>query len=534
MAGKKGSAGEKPVMFGQGERETEEDIRDVSHEGDDHHHDDDHHDDDHYEDHRDDHGDGNENHNENHNENNNENNNNNDNSDDDDHHDDDHDGDDHDGDDHDDDDHDDDDSDDDDSDDDGDDDDDSDDDGDDDHDGDDHDDDDHDDDDSDDDDEDGDGDDTAEDCDGSVVQPGAGAITGSSSDEVLNGTAGNDQIFGFDGDDVINGGAGNDRLFGGEGDDRVFGGDGNDRLSGGQGNDFVDGGDGNDQLCGGEGDDTLILGAGNDKATGGLGNDTFYVTEGNDVVIGGEDPDGKDIDVLDLTGAGNFTIQMTGPESGIVRFLDDEGNVTGQTVFKEIEKVICFTPGTAIATMQGERAVEELRVGDRVFTRDNGAQEILWIGRKKISLGAGTLPQRLQPILVRKGALGHGLPERDMMVSPSHRLLISGGPAQLYFGESEVLVAAKHLLGMHGIERKATAEVEYIHFLCERHEIVLSNGAWTETFQPGDYSLSGLGQEQREEIFELFPELKDEERVKEGGFAAARRTLKKHEAQLLF
>jgi hypothetical protein len=65
----------------------------------------------------------------------------------------------------------------------------------------------------------------------------------------------------------------------------------------------------------------------------------------------------------------------------------------------------------------------------------------------------------------------------------------------------------------------------------ERHEVVLADGAWTESFQPGDYTLKGMGNAQRQEIFELFPELKTAEGVAD--YQAARRTLKKHEAALL-
>ena len=177
--------------------------------------------------------------------------------------------------------------------------------------------------------------------------------------------------------------------------------------------------------------------------------------------------------------------------------------------------------------------MEDLRVGDRVFTRDNGAQKIRWIGRKKISLGAGTLSQKLQPILIRSGALGHGLPDHDTLVSPNHRMLLTSKRAQLYFGEAEILVAAKHLVGTPGFEHWITAEIEYVHFLCDHHEIVLSNGAWSETFQPGDFSLAGLGDSQRTEIYQLFPELENQPQ-KSQGYAAARRSLKHHEAQLLW
>jgi hypothetical protein len=132
---------------------------------------------------------------------------------------------------------------------------------------------------------------------------------------------------------------------------------------------------------------------------------------------------------------------------------------------------------------------------------------------------------------VQAGSLGHDLPERDMMVSPNHRLLVANDRTALYFDEHEVLVAAKHLISGQGVQAIDAAGISYIHFMCERHEVVLSNGAWTETFQPGDFTLKGMGNAQRSEIFDLFPELKTVTGLE--NYSAARKTLKRHEAALL-
>jgi hypothetical protein len=192
---------------------------------------------------------------------------------------------------------------------------------------------------------------------------------------------------------------------------------------------------------------------------------------------------------------------------------------------------ICFTPGSLIATPRGEVAAEALREGDTVFTRDNGAQSIVWTGRKELT-GADLQRQSdLLPVLIAKGALGNGLPERDLMVSPQHRVLLTSDRAAVYFEEREVLTAAKHLVGQPGIIRARAEPVSYIHFMCDNHEVVLSNGAWTESFQPGASSLGALEARQRAEIFTLFPELETEDGLT--GYNAARKTLKKHEAQLL-
>jgi len=209
--------------------------------------------------------------------------------------------------------------------------------------------------------------------------------------------------------------------------------------------------------------------------------------------------------------------------------------VTGETVninYSDIENlVICFTPGTLIATPSGQRAVETLREGDKVFTRDNGIQEIRWVGRRDLTPRDMTSTPSFQPVCVKAGALGDGLPERDLVLSPNHRSLMTGERASLNFGETEVLSAAKHLIGMDGIDAIQTGSVSYIHIMFDHHEVILSNAAWTESFQPGDYSLKGLKDAQRNEIFSLFPELQDQQGL--DGYQSARRGLKKHEARLL-
>jgi len=398
-------------------------------------------------------------------------------------------------------------------------------------------------------------------------------ISGEGSDTVYAG-GGNDTIYGGLGPDVpeafnvinfdLDGNAvdpitdnGRDFLDGGDGDDLIYGEDDDDTIYGGEGNDTLDGGIDNDLIFGGAGNDAIIGGQGADTMDGGFGNDTFFAglytdpltgdvyQEGvGDIVIGGEDPDDGDHDVLDLTGSVDFdvffedSIDPTGTsgESGRVIFYTDatKEEVRGELIFKEIEEVtgpICFTPGTLIATPKGEVAVEALREGDKVITRDNGIQEIRWVGKRTLERAELAEKPHFKPILLKKGCLGHGLPERDMVVSPQHRVLVASEMTELYFNETEVLVPAKHLTRKWGISQLETLRATYIHLMFDRHEVVLSNGAWTESFQPGEQSLSTMGEDVRNEIFALFPELKTPVGVND--YAAARRSLKAHEAQLL-
>ncbi|WP_135507438.1 Hint domain-containing protein [Roseovarius aestuariivivens] len=396
-------------------------------------------------------------------------------------------------------------------------------------------------------------------------------INGEDGDDSLLGEGGNDTLQGGDGDDTLDGGDGDDFLSDTDGtsDDSLLGGAGEDTLLAGGGDDFLDGGDDSDTLGGGSGDDTLLGGQGNDLLVGDSGADSIEGGDGNDtinlgdltsgdadadVAFGGADEDtfqnvgagdtvvggetGVDNDTLDLTGGGPLTINYQGgdptSEAGTVTFFTDatKTTVAGTLTFSEIENVIpCFTPGTRIATPTGERLVEDLREGDRIITRDNGLQEIRWVGRRDLTGSELRTAPHLKPILIRAGALGRGLPERDMMVSPQHRLLISNERSALYFEDREVLAAAKHLTGIEGVDAVEARGVSYIHFMFDQHEVVLSNGAWTESFQPGEQVLDGMGQAQKTEIFELFPELREADGIK--AYQAARRSLKKHEAQML-
>ncbi|MBP0483051.1 Ig-like domain-containing protein [Sagittula salina] len=356
--------------------------------------------------------------------------------------------------------------------------------------------------------------------------------------DLLEGYLGNDTIFGGDDDDTLRGGSGEDYLDGGIDDDEIYGGADNDTLIGGQGNDTLNGGAGVDSISGGDDRDVIVV----DSAAHGSGDVVDGGAGGFVDVADPADMPNMDYDILDLRGVGaqdidwrltNVTTDSNGNGiDGTVEFLDGAGGVTGSMDFFEIEEVVpCFTPGTLIATPSGEKLVEDLQVGDRVITRDNGIQEIKWVGRKDLTGHDLARKPHLNPVLIRAGALGNALPEHDMLVSPNHRVLVANDKTALYFDEREVLVAAKHLLGLDGVEEVQVGFVAYIHIMFEQHEVVLSNGAWTESFQPGDYSLKGIGNAQRQEILELFPELADTEGLR--GYAAARRSLKKHEAALL-
>ena len=354
-------------------------------------------------------------------------------------------------------------------------------------------------------------------------------------DDTIFGGAGEDVILGQGGNDSLDGGSASDSIDGGEGDDTLVGAGGQDELIGGAGNDVLNGGAGDDTLLGGLGQDTITSGTGGDRVRGGEESDLFlFDGAGDHQILGGEDADDSDVDVIDLTGIDRSTYRLIRgePEEGRIEFLDGGGNVIGRTNYAEIEEVIiCFTPGTLIATKRGEKPVQQLKVGDKVFTRDNGPQELRWIGRRNLNRGELNKMPQYMPVLIRAGALGDGSPQRDMMVSPNHRILITSELAEVMFGENEVLVAAKHLVSLDGVDVAPVSKVSYIHMMFDAHEVVLADGTWAESFLPGQQAMAGIKSDQKQEILDLFPELIDMRGLR--NFEAARRLLKAHEAHLL-
>jgi len=176
--------------------------------------------------------------------------------------------------------------------------------------------------------------------------------------------------------------------------------------------------------------------------------------------------------------------------------------------------IVCFVRGTLIEFADGSRPIESLKVGDLVQTLDNGHQPLRWIGSVKLGASALKATPKLLPIRIKAGALGTETPSSDLLVSPQHRVLVRSKVALKMFGATEVLVAAKQLLQIEGVDvAEDLHEVEYFHLLFDRHEVVTSNGAPTESLYTGAQALQSVGQAAREEIFTLFPELREKEFV---------------------
>ncbi|OYU16791.1 MAG: hypothetical protein CFE34_19140, partial [Rhodobacteraceae bacterium PARR1] len=293
------------------------------------------------------------------------------------------------------------------------------------------------------------------------------------------------------------------------------------------GADSLDGGDGADTLSGGAGNDTLIGGLGADSLSGGTGNDSLVAAQGDSLDAGS----GNDIiQLVDLAeaGAGSITVEggdgfdtlqqgLLKVKGSLVISGDPATGHSGSMIltdgtvvnFSGIEAIVCFAHGTLITTPGGPRRVERLVPGDLVLTRDHGAQPVRWAGSRQVSGAELSAQPKHAPIRIPAGALGPGMPARDLTVSPQHRILVGNRIAARMFDAPEVLVPAKDLVGHHGIHvLRSDGGVVYHHLMFDRHEVIEAEGAAAESLFPGPEAFDSLPKAAVAAILTLFPALK--------------------------
>ena len=152
---------------------------------------------------------------------------------------------------------------------------------------------------------------------------------------------------------------------------------------------------------------------------------TLYITQinGQDVVAGDSVTlVSGTVVTLNPDGTLSFDTSNSLGEETITYQISNE-NGTTDTAFVTVD-VTCFARGTRIETPRGAVAVEDLRPGDLVLTRDRGAQPLRWVGSSRVDGGTLASTPRLRPIRIRAGALGRHAPAQDLLVSPQHRILV--------------------------------------------------------------------------------------------------------------
>ena len=265
--------------------------------------------------------------------------------------------------------------------------------------------------------------------------------------QTLNGTINNDNIIGGTQSDLLNsaGLGGNDTITGDQGSDTIFA-------------------DGGDVVNAQQGGDTVRIVTGNNTIDGGQATDVLTFGFNGDVTVSGTT-------VSYVVGGQTFTSSVTNVENMVIQVGAGQQTVA----FADGSFAVCFAEGTNVMTSLGEVAVEDLRGGDLVATvSGEGApmKPVLWVGRRRVQLAGNPAADQLAPVRVKAGALGHGVPHRDLLVSPDHCLFLDGA-----------LVPARLLVnGTTIVAEREFAAVTYYHVELETHDVLLAEGAAAESW----------------------------------------------------
>jgi hypothetical protein len=132
----------------------------------------------------------------------------------------------------------------------------------------------------------------------------------------------------------------------------------------------------------------------------------------------------------------------------------------------------CFLTGTRIAVAEGERRVERLRAGDWVLTAAGALRQIVWMGHRSVDIAGHLEPDSVQPVRIRAGAFGSGLPRRDLLLSPDHAVFHQGA-----------LIPVHLLVNNRGVQRQDLAFARYWHIELASHDVLLAEGLAVESYR---------------------------------------------------
>jgi hypothetical protein len=148
----------------------------------------------------------------------------------------------------------------------------------------------------------------------------------------------------------------------------------------------------------------------------------------------------------------------------------------------------CFMKGTTIRTVDGDRNVEDLAIGDLLPTMFGGNRPIQWIGRysfKKSDPSKSWVKDTL-PVRIARSALAPNVPHADLFVTQAHALFIDG-----------VLVPAGCLINGTTItldDAREYNELEFYHIKMENHDVVYAEGAPCETLLQVDENAANFAE----------------------------------------
>ncbi|GLQ62077.1 Hint domain-containing protein [Gluconobacter cerinus] len=173
---------------------------------------------------------------------------------------------------------------------------------------------------------------------------------------------------------------------------------------------------------------------------------------------------------LTLASGKSITLNITGIEhSGYSLQTATDGDLLFE---------VCFLAGSMLRTPTGERAVEDMAIGDEICVYDwrNAAEltrSVKWVGHKKMVVRSH-LPddEAGYPVRILKNAVSDGVPYKDLLVTPEHCLFFDG-----QFIPVRMLVNGRSIF----YDRSFTSYT-YYHVETDPHSVIWADGTLTESY----------------------------------------------------
>lgn len=174
------------------------------------------------------------------------------------------------------------------------------------------------------------------------------------------------------------------------------------------------------------------------------------------------------------------SITLTGVNNNAFPRMSTENSVNNTTV--------CFARGTAILTPDGPWPVDDFRPGDPVLTTDGCALPV-----RAVYQATPKAPGSREAVRFAAGSLCPGSPETPLVVTANHRMFCASRLVERMFGCSGVLIPAKRLVGLHGIDLvEHPTGIKFFHLELMTHSVICANGALTESCLLGLVALKAL------------------------------------------
>lgn len=169
----------------------------------------------------------------------------------------------------------------------------------------------------------------------------------------------------------------------------------------------------------------------------------------------------------------------------------------------QLASVMClsFARGTRLSLADGTLvAVETLRPGMALLTRDHGAQTLRHVGRASLrALGA------YAPVVITSGTMGNA---GDLIISQQQRMFLYQRERPKGLDRAELLIQARHLVDDERIFIREGGVTDWFTLIFDSHEIIYAEGVPVESLMVTETTIRALPPALAEEMRARFPNLR--------------------------